>query len=188
MSDFQRTRTGQVRVRVEVEEGRGPGGVTEVPFTWEQSLDEVDVRIPQPSHERLTRRSVPHFAVCASVLHMRVVMAPGVTAVFDVPLARRADGSESFWTTDDDGRTLHLVLAKAVVGEPWPAVFAACHNSNNSSDGGSVPEEDEEGDVEGARREMLLQRFQAEHPGFDFTDAQVAGSAPADPVAFMSHP
>lgn len=179
MSDFQKTRTGTVRVRVEVEEGRGAGGVTDVPFTWEQSLDEVDVRIPQPSSARLTRRSVPHFAVCASVLHMRVVMAPGVTAVFDVPLARRADGSECFWTTDDDGRTLHLVLAKAVVGEPWPAVFAASRDSAAAV---------EEGDVEGARREMLLQRFQAEHPGFDFTDAQVAGCAPADPVGFMSHP
>lgn len=180
MSDFQRTRTGKVRVRVEVEEGRGAGGVTEVPFTWEQSLDEVDVRIPQPSSALLTRRSVPHFAVSASVLHMRVVMAPGVTAVFDLPLARRADGSECFWTTDDDGRTLHLVLAKAVTGEPWPAVFASSRDSSSS--------ECDEGDVEGARREMLLQRFQAEHPGFDFTDAQVSGSAPADPVGFMGRP
>ena len=63
MSDFQKTRTGKVRVRVEVEVGKGAGGVTEVPYTWEQSLDEVDVRIPQPSRAPLTRRSVPRVLV-----------------------------------------------------------------------------------------------------------------------------
>ena len=181
MSDFQKTRTGKVRVRVEVDVGKGAGGVTEVPYTWEQSLDEVDVRIPQPSRAPLTRRSVPHFAVSASVLHMRVVMAPGITAVFDVPLAGRADGSECFWTTDDDGRTLHLVLAKAVVGEPWPAVFALPSSSTGGDASATAA------DLECARREMLLQRFQEEHPGFDFSDAQVSGSAPEDPMGFMPH-
>jgi hypothetical protein len=34
------------------------------------------------------------------------------------------------------------------------------------------------------RKALMLERFQAEHPGFDFSGAEFSGSAP-DPRTFM---
>ena len=187
MSEFQQKRSGCVRVRVE--DGRA-GGCTEVPFTWEQSLDEVDLYIPSPNGEKVTKKTVPSFRVLHGALQMRVVMGPGIVAVFDAALGGRADGTESFWTTDDDGATLHIVIAKAVKGEPWATVFVDATTTKQQP---STSKDTAHGDVnvsdlESARREMLLQRFQEEHPGFDFSDAQVSGAAPEDPMNFMSNP
>ena len=38
--------------------------------------------------------------------------------------------------------------------------------------------------TEDVKRQMLLERFQAEHPGFDFSGAEVNGQVP-DPRTFM---
>ena len=38
--------------------------------------------------------------------------------------------------------------------------------------------------LEADRKRMLLERFQSEHPGFDFSDASLSGSAP-DASQFM---
>ena len=184
MSDFQQKHSG--RVRVLVEDGR-KGGATEVPFTWEQSLDEVDVYIPSPSPDPVTKKTVPLFNVKGGLLNMRVVMGPGLVAVFEAALGGRADGSECFWTTDDDGHTLHLVISKAVKGEPWPTLF------RDELPAAETPEQKKQqplqtSDLDVARKEMLLQRFQEEHPGFDFTDAQISGHVPDDPMNFLQDP
>jgi hypothetical protein len=39
-------------------------------------------------------------------------------------------------------------------------------------------------DEEEARRQLMLERFQLEHPGFDFSGAEFSGAAP-DPRTFM---
>ena len=187
MNEFQQKRSGRVRVRVE--DGRA-GGATDVPYTWDQSLEEVDVYIPAPSADKVTKKTVPLFRVQHGKLQMRVIMGPGITAVFDVALGGHADGSECFWTTDDDGATLHIVIGKAIKGEPWTTVFLDAVStqpqaaSSTDAQMGQIPVSD----LERARREMLLQRFQEEHPGFDFTDAQVSGTAPDDPMHFMTGP
>ena len=181
MTDFQQKHSGRVRVRVE--DGRS-GGATDVPFTWDQSLDEVDVYIPSPSPDPVTRKTVPLFKVKGGMLNMRVIMGPGIVAVFDSALGGRADGSECFWTTDDDGHTLHLVISKAVKGEPWATVFQdAVAVAPTSEQKNNQPLQPSELDI--ARKEMLLQRFQEEHPGFDFTDAQISGHVPEDPMNFL---
>ena len=184
MSELCRRRSGRLCVRVD--DGRG-GGTTVVPYEWEQSLDEVDVFVPKPSADRLTRRSVPRFVVRQNTLTAHVVMAPGVCALIEAPLAGRADGSSSFWCTDSDGDVLHIVIAKAVRGEPWPALFAAPAGAEEDAAAveGSATSSAVEAGAEQARKEMLLQRFQEEHPGFDFSGAEVTGSAPEDPMHFM---
>lgn len=50
-------------------------------------------------------------------------------------------------------------------GEAWPAVFVG-HG------GLAAP------DAEADRKQMLLERFQGEHPGFDFSGAEVTGAVP----------
>ena len=64
-----------------------------------------------------------------------------------------------------------MILTKARPGETWPAVFVG----HAALDALATDE---------AKRQMLLERFQMEHPGFDFSGAEVSGSVP-DPRNFM---
>jgi len=66
---------------------------------------------------------------------------------------------------------MHFTLTKARPGETWPAVFVGHAQLD------ALGEED-------TKRRMLLERFQLEHPGFDFSGAEVNGAVP-DPRTFM---
>jgi hypothetical protein len=70
----------------------------------------------------------------------------------------------------EDG-TLHLTLTKARPGETWAALFVG-HGALHAADEDAV------------KRAMLLERFQAENPGMDFSGAAVTGAVP-DPRTFM---
>lgn len=70
----------------------------------------------------------------------------------------------------EDG-VIHFTLTKARPGETWPAVFVGHDQLDALSE-------------EETKRKMLLERFQLEHPGFDFSGAEVSGSVP-DPRTFM---
>ena len=39
--------------------------------------------------------------------------------------------------------------------------------------------------LEQMRKKMMLEKFQRDHPGFDFTGAQFDGAVPDDPKNFM---
>ncbi|CAE7801676.1 Nudcd2 [Symbiodinium sp. KB8] len=91
--------------------------------------------------------------------------------------------SESFWMICEhrvpgpdavgccaDG-LLTVNLQKARKGETWAAVF----KGHAQLDELSVGEE---------RKALMLERFQAEHAGFDFSGAEFSGAAP-DPQTFM---
>ena len=73
----------------------------------------------------------------------------------------------------DEG-VLTMTLAKARKAETWPSVFK----------GHGVLDPAATTDVQ---RQMLLERFQSENPGFDFSGAEVTGSVP-DPRTFMGGP
>ncbi len=64
-----------------------------------------------------------------------------------------------------------MTLVKAHKALQWGSVFVG-HES-----GDPVVEEE-------VRKRMLLERFQEEHPGFDFSGAEVNGMVP-DPRKFM---
>jgi len=59
-------------------------------------------------------------------------------------------------------------LAKADRGEPWPSPFKGQADVAAGDDAGR----------------LMLERFQEEHPGFDFSGAQFSGEAP-DPRTFL---
>ena len=61
-----------------------------------------------------------------------------------------------------------MSLAKADRGEPWPSPFKGHADASASADAGR----------------LMLERFQEEHPGFDFSGAQFSGAAP-DPRDFL---
>jgi len=76
----------------------------------------------------------------------------------------------------EDG-VLHLHLTKADPGEPWAAAFAGHEKQQAGGAQGSSPAEDDAG-------RLLLERFQQEHPGLDFSGARLSGPAP-DPRTFL---
>ena len=74
---------------------------------------------------------------------------------------------DSVWTLEDG--QVRISLEKARKGETWPCVI-------EGHGGGEETEED--------RRRLMLQRFQEENPGFDFSQAEFNGAVP-DASTFM---
>jgi hypothetical protein len=72
-------------------------------------------------------------------------------------------------TSADEG-TLHIQLAKAEEATTWPSAIA----------GHELPDVQQEAD----RKRLMLERFQTEHAGFDFSNAEFTGAVP-DPQTFL---
>lgn len=75
-----------------------------------------------------------------------------------------------FYPLAEDGE-IHVTLQKMRKAETWSTAFA-----------GHAPLDPLATEEE--QRRILLQRFQEEHPGFDFSGAAVNGAVP-DPRTFM---
>jgi CS domain len=139
-------------------------------YEWEQSLDEVNMYIPSPPQ---TRAAEFHITIASKRLSVGL---RGHDRLFiDEPTYSLVNVSESSWyldDDDDDDATLCIVLVKGHRGETWESALrgreAAVHPA--------LKEE--------MKKDMLLERFQEEHPGMDFRGAQVNGAVP-DPRTFM---
>ena len=83
-------------------------------------------------------------------------------------LTRTVKSAECLWTFDSETREVHIQLAKSLEAEVWESVFVG-HESEGQ-------EED--------RKKLMLERFQAENPGFDFSGAEFTGNIP-DPKTFL---
>jgi hypothetical protein len=83
----------------------------------------------------------------------------------------RVKASESTWTLADG--ELALTLVKATRGEAWRSPFAAHGDASDAK-------EDERD-----KQRLMLERFQAENPGFDFSDASFNGQTVPDASTFM---
>mmetsp|Transcript_10110 Transcript_10110/g.17604 ORF Transcript_10110/g.17604 Transcript_10110/m.17604 type:complete len:157 (+) Transcript_10110:60-530(+) len=77
--------------------------------------------------------------------------------------------SDSVWTLE--GGTLMVTLSKAQPGEPWPSVIQG--------------QELDPATQQAETKRLMLERFQNEHPGFDFSGATFNGQAP-NPRTFMN--
>ena len=87
---------------------------------------------------------------------------------------------DSSWYLDDGG-VINIVLAKVYRGEAWESPLLG----RKGGDGGAAGRQavDPATKVE-MQKELMLERFQEENPGFDFRGAQFNGSVP-DPRSFM---
>ncbi|PIA59395.1 hypothetical protein AQUCO_00400342v1 [Aquilegia coerulea] len=75
----------------------------------------------------------------------------------------------SFWTLEDD--IMHITLQKRDIGQTWASpILGQGHLDPVTTD------------LE--QKRLMLQRFQEENPGFDFSQAQFSGNCP-DPRTFM---
>eukprot|EP00889_Picochlorum_renovo_P001208 jgi/Picre1/28238/NNA_003644.t1 len=81
----------------------------------------------------------------------------------DKELTEIVKAEESLWTFDPDTRELHIQLCKAEEARVWDCVFVG-HQQEQS------------GDPEGDKKRLMLERFQRDHPGFDFLVQSLQGT------------
>ncbi|KAL7567311.1 hypothetical protein ACA910_015685 [Epithemia clementina (nom. ined.)] len=108
------------------------------------------------------------------------------------------DVANSTWTWDDETNVMTIELQKANKGVVWEA--AVCVGSTSTNGNGAAPpqqqpqqqqQQQQSPDVrlnpiflEQEKQRLMLERWQEEHPGMDFSNATFNGSVP-DPRSFM---
>lgn len=148
-------------------------------YEWDQSIDDVFIYIQTPpvlleENKELVKTNLkpgekmPKLEVVFKTKRLKIGIS-GNPPYLDEELSSKVRDSECIWQID--GKEIEIVLPKALKAESWNSVFVG-HGSLN------------ELQMEEIRKKMLRERFQEEHGGFDFSDAQVSGNVP-DPKTFM---
>lgn len=136
--------------KVFVHEGR-------VIYEWEQDISEVRVFIRPP---RGVTAKMVECKITAS--HLKLGLK-GNPPFMDEELAGLVVPSDSTWFMDDG--ELQIVLSKARKAELWTS---ACRGHAELDAASKLA----------AQKQLLLDRFQEEHPGFDFSGAEINGMVP----------
>lgn len=132
-------------------------------YEWQQTLDDVLVFVKPPPGIRGAQIS------CVIESGRVALGLKGNPPFLDHKLPALCVARDSCWTLDDG--ELVITLTKARKGETWPAAFEG-HGTLDAVTATDV------------QRAMLLERFQQEHPGMDFSGATLNGTVP-DPRTFM---
>lgn len=133
-------------------------------YAWKQTLEEVTVTIELADGTRGKDCDVK-----IDTTHLRVRVKGEV--VVDGELAHGVKASESTWTIEDR-KQLVILLQKRTRHESWESLLAG----QNVVDAFTKEKMD---------KQMMLEKFQSENPGFDFSGAEFNGSLPANPATFM---
>lgn len=134
-------------------------------YEWDQTIEEINIFIPLPP-------KLPSKSVTVTMKRKHITLGlKGNPPYLDGELGGTIKVDSSFWTIEDG--VLHISLQKAEKAVPWKGVISGQEISNFSADRES--------------RRLMLERFQAEHAGFDFSGAELSGSCP-DPSTFMGGP
>ncbi|KAK9810591.1 hypothetical protein WJX73_002905 [Symbiochloris irregularis] len=131
-------------------------------YEWDQTLTELNIYVELPPGVR-----GKDLFVDITATHLRVGLKPN-PPYLDKDFAGRVKVSECYWTVE--GGYLNLQICKAQEGEPWPCALAG-HEID------AVQQQQDQ-------QRLMLERFQTEHPGFDFSNAKFSGEAP-NPRTFM---
>jgi hypothetical protein len=148
-------------------------------YEWEQSLEEVFIYIKAPdciiskNKEEVRKnlkpgQEMPKLEVKFSPTHFTLGLK-NFPAYMDEDLPGKVKASECLWQLDND--EIIITLIKAIKAETWLSAFKN-HEALNSFQ------------KEEMQKKMLLERFQEEHGGFDFSDAEITGNVP-DPKTFL---
>ena len=90
---------------------------------------------------------------------------------------------DSSWYLDDSG-VINIVLNKVYRGETWESPLLGRDGVDDDGDGSSGGRAVDPATKVEIQKELMLERFQEENPGFDFRGATFNGSVP-DPRDFM---
>ncbi|VAH47147.1 unnamed protein product [Triticum turgidum subsp. durum] len=132
-------------------------------FEWDQSLEEVNMYIELP-------KNVPTKLIQCVIQagHVEVGIR-GHPPYLNHDLMHPVKTDSSFRTIEDG--ELHITLQKREKGKTWASPI----KGQGSLDPYAADQE---------QKRLMLQRFQEENPGFDFSQAQFSGTCP-DPRTFM---
>jgi len=132
-------------------------------YTWSQTIEEVIVSIPVPPGTKAKE------IVCEVKQRSLKVGLKGHPALVDGELFDVVKAKDAVWTLEDG--KIELILSKSVSHMTWTSLL--------------------KGDVqvdpftkEEMQKKMMLEKFQNEHPGFDFSGAEFSGQVPQDPKNF----
>ncbi|XP_078156374.1 uncharacterized protein LOC144552135 [Carex rostrata] len=132
-------------------------------FEWDQTLEEVDMYIDLP-------QNVPKKLFYCKIQSKHIELGiKGNPPYLNHDLSSHVKTDSSFWTLEDD--IMHVTLQKRDKGQTWASPIPGQGDLDAYS-----------ADVE--QKRLMLQRFQEENPGFDFSQAQFTGGCP-DPRTFM---
>lgn len=131
-------------------------------YEWEQTLDEVNIYVKPPP---VTSDMIE----CKFKPSRVTVGLRGNPPFIDEATYGPIVVEESYWTLADG--ELSILLQKMRKGETWEAALVG----RGTVDPFTKQE---------IQKEMMLERFQEENPGFDFSGADFNGSVP-DPRSFM---
>jgi len=126
-------------------------------YEWEQELDEVHIYIQPPpgiTKDLLDIKIKPK--------HVEVGMKGNPPFLNEAPFSL-VDVDASFWMIEDG--ELHLVLGKARKGETWHSALTGHGKLDMFTE-------------QEVQKKIMLERFQEENPGFDFSNAQFNGNCP----------
>ncbi|KOM52588.1 hypothetical protein LR48_Vigan09g124700 [Vigna angularis] len=132
-------------------------------FEWDQTLDEVNIYINLPPNVHSKQF---YCKIQSKHLELGIKGNPPYLN-HDLPCPVKTDSS--FWTLEDD--IMHITLQKRDKGQTWASPILGQGQLDPYST-----------DLE--QKRLMLQRFQEENPGFDFSQAQFSGNCP-DPRTFM---
>ncbi|EQC37589.1 hypothetical protein SDRG_05185 [Saprolegnia diclina VS20] len=136
----------------------------QVIYEWEQSLEEVNIFIKPPPGV-----TASHLLCTIAPSHVMLGIKGNAERYLDHELTSQVVVAESYWMLD--GGELNINLQKMKKGLTWDAVFVG-HGELDPLTKDEV------------QKKLLLERFQQENPGFDFSNAEFNGSAP-DARTFM---
>lgn len=148
-------------------------------YEWEQTLDEVHLYMKPPkwalpSHQKEMAHLLkpgekfPKIEVKITPAHLTVGVS-GNPPFIDEDLGGVCIVKESMWMIEDD--ELHIELQKSFKAEIWESALKG-HAKMDVLTKTEV------------QKKIMLERFQEENPGFDFSGASFNGNVP-DPRTFM---
>ena len=148
-------------------------------YEWEKNLEEILIYIQAPDcilekNKEIIKKQLkpgqqmPKLDIKITPTHLSVGLK-GFPPYLSEDFAHNVKASESLWLLEDG--LIIITVEKAIKGDTWMSVFKGQEKMN--------PFQKEE-----VQKKMLLERFQEENHGFDFSDAEINGNVP-DPKTFM---
>mmetsp|Transcript_7152 Transcript_7152/g.15778 ORF Transcript_7152/g.15778 Transcript_7152/m.15778 type:complete len:158 (+) Transcript_7152:169-642(+) len=132
-------------------------------YEWEQSLEDITIYIVPPPG--VTAKMIDCKITAKTMTLGLKGNPPFLNETFEQPV----NSGDSYWTIEDGALTISLT--KGSKGRTWEAVF----EGHTKVDPFTLSE---------CKKSMMLERFQEENPGFDFSGASFNGQVP-DPKTFM---
>ena len=134
-------------------------------YEWEQNLEEVILYFKKSNilYIAKDKSSKISLNIKADLIEISFKEKGDNIVSFRDNFSKKVRNSESIWEIEND--ILTITLVKALKGEMWKSVFDSDEQIN------TLQEEE-------IKKLMLKERFQEEHKGFDFSDAQINGNVP----------